>query len=133
MKYIVCTKDAGLLLKPSRKWDGSNDFKFIIRGRSDSEYAKDTQTRLSISGYVVYVEEVPVMHRSATQKTVALSVCEAELNAAVLCVQDMLYGRNLLESMGLKVETPMLLKWTTRELYTLSTVLVLGEERVILT
>jgi hypothetical protein len=66
-------------------------------------------------------------------KSVALSVCEAELNAAVLCVQDKLYGRNLLELMGLKVETPMLLKWTTRELYTLSTVLVLGEERVILT
>jgi hypothetical protein len=50
------------------------------------------------------------MHRSATQKTVALSSCEAELNAAVLCTQDMLYGKNLLESVGLKVQTPMLLE-----------------------
>ncbi len=44
------------------------------------------------------------MHRSATQKTVALSSCKAELNAAVLCVQDMLYAMNLIELIGLKVE-----------------------------
>ena len=50
------------------------------------------------------------MHRSATQKTVALSSCEAELNAAVLCAQDMIYGKNLLESVGLKVQLPMVLQ-----------------------
>jgi hypothetical protein len=53
--------------------------------------AKDTQTRRSVSGYVVYLEDAPIMHRSATQKTVALSSCKAELNAAVLCAQDMRY------------------------------------------
>jgi hypothetical protein len=25
MRYVLCTRDAGLLLKPSRKWDGSNE------------------------------------------------------------------------------------------------------------
>ncbi len=44
MRYVLCTKDAGLLLKPSRKWDGSNEHQFRIRGGSDSDYAKDTQT-----------------------------------------------------------------------------------------
>jgi hypothetical protein len=86
MQYSTCTKDSGLLLKPTRKWNGTNKFQFKIRGRSDSDYAKDTQTRRSVSGYVVYLEEFPVMHRSATQKRVALLSCEAELNAAVLCV-----------------------------------------------
>ena len=38
------------------------------------------------------------------QKTVALSVTEAELNAGVMCVQDMLYIMMVLESMGLKVK-----------------------------
>ena len=50
------------------------------------------------------------MHRSATQKTVALSSCEAELNAAVLCIQDMIYGKNLLESIGIIVQLPMILE-----------------------
>ncbi len=54
------------------------------------------------------------MHRSATQKTVAVSSCEAELNAAVLCVQDMLYQKNTLESIGLKVEYPMVLEMDNR-------------------
>jgi hypothetical protein len=59
---------------------------------------------------MVYLEDAPTMHRSATQKTVALSSCKAELNAAVLCTQDMIYQENTLESTGLKVELPMILK-----------------------
>jgi len=110
MQYLKGTKEAGVLLKPAQKWDGNDNFYFKIRGVSDSDYAKDTQTRRSISGYVVYLEEAPVMHRSATQKTVALSLCEAELNAAVLCAQDMIYGKNLLELVGLKVQLPMVLQ-----------------------
>ncbi len=32
---------------------------------------------------------------------------EVEINVAVLCVQDMLYAKNLIESIGLKVKFPM--------------------------
>jgi hypothetical protein len=80
----------------------------------DSDYAKDTQTRRSVSGYIVYLEDAPTMHRSATQKTVALLSCEAELNAAVLYVQDMIYQKNTLELIGLKVEFPMVLEMDNR-------------------
>ncbi len=103
VQYMKCTKDAGLLLKLTRKWNGTNQFQFKIKGRSDSDYAKDMQTRQSISGYMVFLEDAPVMHRSAMQKTVAWSLCKAELNAAVSCVQDMLYAKNLIELIGLKV------------------------------
>ena len=43
------------------------------------------------------------------QKFVTLSVTEAECVAATSCVQDMIYGKNFLESMGLKVKKPMTL------------------------
>ncbi len=76
----------------------------------DSHYAKDTQTRRSVSGYIIYLEDAPTVHTSATQKTVALSSCKAELNAAVLCAEDMMYQKNTLESIGLKVELPMILE-----------------------
>jgi hypothetical protein len=59
---------------------------------------------------VVYLEDAPVMHRSATQKTVALLVCVAEMNSAVLCAQDMIYAKHILELLGLQVETPMVLQ-----------------------
>jgi hypothetical protein len=74
------------------------------------DYAKDTQTRYSVSGYVVYLDDASAMHRSASQKTVASSFCKAELNAAVLCAQDMMYQRNTLESIGLKDELPVILE-----------------------
>jgi hypothetical protein len=110
MRYLTGTKDAGLMLNPTRKWDGEKEFCFHIREVSVSDYAKDTQTRRSISGYVVYLEDVPAMHQSATQKTVALLVCKAEMNLAVLCAQDMIYAKHILESLGLQVETPMVLQ-----------------------
>ncbi len=97
-------------MKPIRKRDGTNQFQYKIKGRSDSDYAKDMQTWQSILGYIVFLKDAPVMHRSATQKTVALSLCKAELNAAVLCVQDMLYAKNLIELIGLKVEIRMKLE-----------------------
>ncbi len=110
MGYILFTKETGLLLKPSHKWNGYNKHQFCIRGKSDSDYAKDTQTRYSVSGYAVYFEDALTMHRNAAQKTVASSSCKAELNASVLCVQGMMYQRNMLESIGLKVELPMILE-----------------------
>ena len=46
---------------------------------------------------------------SKMQKFVTLSVTEAECVAATSCVQDMIYGKNFLESLGLKVKLPMVL------------------------
>jgi hypothetical protein len=42
--------------------------------------------------------------------TTMLSVTEAKTVAAVECMQDMLFGMHLLESMGLKVKKPMVLE-----------------------
>ncbi len=83
MKYVDDTSDRGLVLNPTRKWDGNKEHEFIISGCNDSDYAKDTQTRKSISGYRVLLEGAPVMFKSSTQKSVALSVCEAEQTAGV--------------------------------------------------
>ena len=62
MRYLTGTKDTGLTLNPTRKWDGEKEFCFHVRGVSDSDYEKDMQTRRNISGYVVYLEDAPVMH-----------------------------------------------------------------------
>jgi hypothetical protein len=44
VKYVSDTKERGLVLNPTRSWDGTKDHEFIISGQSDSDYAKDTQT-----------------------------------------------------------------------------------------
>jgi hypothetical protein len=110
MGYCVATMARGLLLKPNRKWNGDPNFEFIITGYSDSDYAKDTDTRKSVSGNAVFLEGSPVLQRSSTQKSVTLSVTEAELAAAVQTAQDMLFVMRVLESLGLKVQKPMILR-----------------------
>ena len=110
MKYCVLTKERGWVLKPSRKWDGKKGFRFRVGGHSDSNYAACKETRKSVTGYDVTLEDVPIVAKSVGQKIVTLSVTEAELYAAVLCAQDMLYVKKLLESMGLEVELPMVLR-----------------------
>ncbi len=110
MKYCVCTPNCGLLLKPSEKWDGDPNFLFTIEGRSDSDYAKDPEKRRSVSGYSTFLCGAPVTMKSQMQGCVTLSVTEAELVSATQCAQDMLFIMRVLESMGLKVKKPMILK-----------------------
>jgi hypothetical protein len=110
MKYCTITKDRGWTLKPSRTWDGKDrEFEFRIKGKADSNYATCSDTRKSVTGYCVYLEDAPITVKSGMQKIVALSVTEAETIAVVQCVQEMLYCKKVLESIGLKVELPMII------------------------
>jgi hypothetical protein len=110
MKYVVATRNRGLILSPDAIWDGSSDFKFTIHGRSDSNYATNPDDRRSVSGGRVFLNGAPIMFRSGTQKFVTLSVTEAETAAGVTVAQDMLYVYRLLKSIGLRAELPMLLE-----------------------
>ncbi len=74
----------------------------------DSDYAKEPKDRCSVSGHMVYLGGVPAMFKSITERTVLLSTTKTETYADITCVQDqdMLYMKNVLESLGLKVKLP---------------------------
>jgi hypothetical protein len=109
LRYVRATPNRGLLLRPTGTWDGKDkDYEFVIRGRSDSNYATDPDSRKSVTGSVTYLNDAPVMYQSATQKHVTLSVTEAELAAVVSLVQGMMYCMRIVTSLGLKVKLPML-------------------------
>ena len=91
MQFCLCPKDKGLKLKPSGVWDGNKSYKFNIRGRSDSDYAKWVEDRKSVMGYSTYLNDASIFNKSKTQNSVTLSVSEAELIAAVECAQTMLF------------------------------------------
>ena len=110
MKHCVGAQDEGLVLAPEGHWDGSKDHIFRIRGMSNSDFSKNKDDRKSVSGMITFLNESVVAFKSSTQKVVALSVTEAELYAATSCAQDMLFVMHTIESLGLKVEKPMILK-----------------------
>ena len=52
--------------------------------------------------------------KSGMQRSPTLSVTESELVAGVACAQDMLYDKNLSESIGLQIELPMKLEMANK-------------------
>ena len=83
---------------------------FVIKGRTDSNYAMNSKTRKRISRVEVTLNGVPVVMRSVGQKIMALSVTEAELIARIQGAQEILYVMRLVESIGLKVKKHMILE-----------------------
>ena len=109
--YLWQTPERGWYLKPDRRWKGFDKlFQFRIKGKSDSNYATCTDTRKSVTGYVVHFEGAPIAIKSVMQKIIALSATEAELIALVQCIQEMFYAKKVIESMGLIVEVPMIVQ-----------------------
>ena len=56
----------------------------------------------------MYLDGAPVTFRNSTQKMVSLSTTKVELNAAVMGVQDSLFMKIIMKSLGVKVKLPML-------------------------
>ena len=108
IRYMISTRDRGLVLAPKEMW--SPKHKFNVHGRLDSDYAMNHNDCRSISGGRVFVDNIPILFRSVTQKFVTLSVTEAKIAAGVMVAQDMLYIYRSLVSLKLKVELPMVLE-----------------------
>jgi hypothetical protein len=112
MTFCLNTKDQSIFIKLQGKWNGelNGDYYFEITGVSDPDYAKDMQTRKSVSGYITFLNGALVTAKRKMQECMTLSVTEAELVAATNFIQDMHYIRNVSESMGLKIKLPMKVK-----------------------
>ena len=73
VRYLVSTRNCGLVLAPNEIWGNRKQFKFEIWGRSDSDYATNLDDHHSVFGGRVFLNNAPVTFWSATQKFVTLS------------------------------------------------------------
>lgn len=107
MRYLLATKNRGTYLKPTRKWDGKREFEFKMHAVSDSSYASDPETGRSPGGWTTFLEDAPIEAKSKVMPIVALSPTESELIYMTEAVRALLSHKRFLESIGLKVKTPM--------------------------
>jgi hypothetical protein len=85
--------------------NGSN----LLQTFADSDYAMD-ESRRSTMGMVIMLNGGPIAWSSILGKTVAMSTCEAEINAAVVAAKDALHIQRLLFDLGLaKKDTPVMI------------------------
>jgi hypothetical protein len=77
---------------------------------SDSDYAGDRETRVSIAGFVIYLLGVPISWKSKGMKSVALSSSEAEYVALSEAAKEVKLIYQVLRSMGVKVKLPIVVR-----------------------
>ena len=109
MNCIVATKEKGFTLNPNVRSNAPTKLELEVSGKCDSEYAKH-KSRRSVNAGMTYVGEAVVKQFSKMMPIVALSTTEAELYAATLTAQDMMFVYHILTNMQLKVKLPMILE-----------------------
>lgn len=91
LRYLKGTQDMGL------RFNADN----TILGYTDSDWAGDTLTRKSRSGYVFQIGNVSLSWKSKQQSVVAASSVEAEYIAQAQAVREALWIRGMCQEFGL--------------------------------
>ena len=106
IKYVLETKERGLKMRPIQNVKNI----FTVLGYCDSDYATDRDTRKSVTGYIVYLNGVPVSWRSRSQRAVTLSTAESEYYAISEICSEIIFIKNMLEFLEVKIEFPIVIR-----------------------
>ena len=104
IKFVIDTKWKGLKVNPELK----EDKMWTLKGYSDSDYCADKETRRSITGFIIYLLGVAISWKSKGQRGVTLSTTEAEYVALSEAVREIKFITQVLVSMNLPVEYPIM-------------------------
>ena len=101
LRYLNGTKSHGL------HYTRQSGSKLKIDIFSDSDWGTNVDDRRSISGFVVKVSGGPISWSSRTQKTVALSSCEAEFLALSEALKEALWLYQVFHELDLEYDDPI--------------------------
>jgi Reverse transcriptase (RNA-dependent DNA polymerase) len=107
LKYVLDTKNLSLKLQP-KKEEGKTYWNIVAY--SDSDFAGDNETRISIAGFILYLMGVPISWKSKGQKSVTLSSSEAEFVALSEAAKEIKFVFQVLQSMGIRVTLPIIVR-----------------------
>lgn len=99
-RYLAGTVETGIVYCPKPE-----DFELI--GYADADYASDSVTRKSTSGFVVTLGNAPISWASRLQKSVAQSTTEAEYVAIADCTKDILWYIQLCKELNIPIQPPI--------------------------
>jgi hypothetical protein len=103
IKYVVLTKNKNLRFEPSTLVEN----KWSVVAYCDSDYAGDTDTRVSVTGFMVFVLGVAIAWKSKAQRNVTLSSTEAEYTAIAEVCKEICFIVQVMEFMGMDVARPI--------------------------
>jgi len=107
IKFVLDTADYGLKIEPVERAAGEP---WSLTVFSDSDYAGDTETRISVTGFCVFLMGVPISWKSRAQRSVTLSSSEAEFVALSEAAKEIKFIVQVLLSIGIEVEMPIIVR-----------------------
>ena len=106
IKYVLDTKDLALKIEPIT----SKNNIWTLMAFSDSDFASDRETRISITGFILYLMGVIISWKTKKQDGVTLSSSEAEYVALSEASKEVKFVYQILTSMGIKIELPIIIR-----------------------
>ena len=104
IKFVLDTRSMGLRIEP-HPMEGKLVWNLVAY--TDSDWAGDKDDRRSISGFILFLNGVPILWRSKSQRVVALSSAEAEFMAASEAIKEVIFVVQVLLFLGIEVEMPV--------------------------
>jgi hypothetical protein len=106
VEFVLDTKTFCLQIKSNLDSYHSGKLKVF----SDSDWAGDPERRISVTGFIVYLQNVPVCWRTKAQRGVTLPSSEAEYVAMSEAVKEIRFIYFILNDIGIEVELPIVVK-----------------------
>ena len=107
VKFVLDTRNLAIRIKPIPF--GEEELWEIV-AFSDSDFAGDCETRISIAGFVLYLMGVPISWKSKGMKSVTLSSSEAEYVALSEAAKEVKFVYQVMKSLGLKAKMPIIIR-----------------------
>ena len=107
IKYVLDTRHWSLRYKLNDQ--DRNMMTWNLKAYCDSDFAGDKDTRLSVGGFGIYLFNCLVSWKSRAMRTHALSSTEAEYIAVSEVLCEILFIKQILEFMQIKVKYPIVI------------------------
>ncbi len=107
IKFVLDTADYGLKIEPIARAVGEP---WSLTVFSDSNYAGDAETRISVTGFCVFLMGVPISWKSCAQRSVTFLSSEAEFVALSEAAKEIKFIVQVLLSIGIEVEMPVIVQ-----------------------
>jgi hypothetical protein len=106
IKCVIDTKIFGLKIQPRLY----NHFGWDLKVFCDSDWTGDSETRVSVTGFIIYLLSIPICWCSKSQKGVTLSSTEAKYVAISKAVKELKFIYYFLSDIHIKVNLPIVVK-----------------------
>lgn len=106
IKYMLDNREMKLMIKPHKIPEQI----FYLEGNFNSNFSWNKEEKRSITGWMVFFLGVLVACKSKSQGHVTLSLTKAELVAVSNLCCELLYCKQIMNFLGIKLEFPMLVE-----------------------